>query len=71
MNPEIPTNFNYKHPELLENEQFIMNTAYPNEFKFLSNGYYSSIRLGNVAYTPAGVVLQEMKPIFGKLKLKN
>lgn len=71
MNPETPENFNYTHPELLENEHFIMNTRYPNEFKLHAEKSYSSIRIGNVAYTPAGVVVQEMKPIFGKLKLKN
>lgn len=51
---------NDNHPELLEGEMFVTNTANPE----MTGVYWNTKRLGKVAYDIKGVMVQGLYPVF-------
>jgi hypothetical protein len=59
---------NWKHPELQEGEIMLINIK-QNEV-WNKPDFMEYIRVGNIAYRTYGKgVVEDMKPLFGKLKL--
>jgi hypothetical protein len=59
----------WKHPELKENEIFLLNVRDKEDWESKLSKDYKSVRRGNVAYTTGGKkIVPDMKPLFAVLK---
>jgi len=59
---------NFKHPELQDNEQFLINLT-EDEFKnWKKPKSVKSMRMGKTAYNTSGKIVKEFRPVFITLK---
>jgi len=59
----------WKHPELKENEEFLLNVTDKENWEFKLSKDFKSLRRGKVAYTTGGKeVVPNLKPLFGLKK---
>lgn len=62
----------FKHPELQENEEFLINASEGQDWGKDLPDWIKSIRYGKVAYTTGGKeIVPNYRPVFATLKLKK
>ncbi len=59
-------NFNHKHPELKEGEEFLMNIEEGEKWR--TPDFMEYVRKGDVAYSTTGELVKDLVPLFGKPK---
>ena len=60
---------NWKHPELKEGEEFLINVRDNEDWETNLKKHYKSLRRGTVAYVTNGSeIVPDMKPLFGLIK---